>query len=57
MYVYNTALPTVFPIKVQTPEFPNENLRQIGLRVHELWSDKQTDRHQNKDYNYIYRFV
>ena len=53
MYVYNTALPTVFPIKVQTPEFPNENLRQIGLRVHELWSDKQTDRHQNKDYNYI----
>ena len=25
-------------------QFPNQHLRQIGLGVPELWSDKQTDR-------------
>ena len=32
-----------------TPDFSNQNLRQIGPRVPELWSDKHTDR----DYNLI----
>ena len=27
-----------------SPKFPNQNLRQIGPGVHELWSDKQTVR-------------
>ena len=27
-----------------SPEFPNQNLRQIGQRVHELWSDIQTNK-------------
>ena len=33
-------------------QFPNQNLRQIGLGVPELWSDKQTQ--TNRDYNFIY---
>jgi len=41
------------PIKEHSrdsPEVPNQNLRQIGPGVSELWSDKQT----NKDYNFTY---
>ena len=40
----------------------NQNLRQIGPGVPELWSDKQTntqtnkqtDRQTNREYNFIY---
>ena len=37
-----------------SPEFHNKNLRQIGPGVHELWSDKQTDRQTNKQTSQIY---
>ena len=36
------------------PEFPNQHLCQIGSGASELWSDKQTFRHPNKDYKIIY---
>ena len=37
-------------------EFLNQNLKQIGLGVPELWSEKQTDRRTNRENNYIYIF-
>ena len=40
-----------------SPEFPNQNLRQIGPGVPELRSDKQTNRQTNRDYNFIYMDV
>ena len=63
----------IFPIRVDPlklesqnqakniPEFPNQNLRPIGPGVPELWSDKQTNRHQDRQteittlYNYNIR--
>ena len=34
-------------------EFPNQNLRQIGQEVHELWSDIQTNKQfPNKEHSY-----
>ena len=35
------------------PEFPNQNLRQIGRWVPELRSDKQANKHTNGGYNFI----
>ena len=37
-----------------SPEFPHQNLRQIGQGVHDLWSDLQTNKHPNRVYNFIY---
>ena len=34
--------------------FPDKNLKKISPGVPELWSDKQTNKHPNRDYNYIY---
>ena len=31
-----------------SPKFPNQNFRQIGEGVSELWSDKQNNRHSDK---------
>ena len=34
----------------------NQNLKQIGPGVPELWSDEQTNKQTNRDYNFIYRY-
>ena len=36
-----------------SPEVPNQNLRQIGPGVQELWLDKQKNRHTDYDFIYI----
>ena len=41
-----------------SPELPNQNLRQIGPGLPELWSDKQTDRQTDRQIdNQIYRDI
>ena len=47
--IFNTKVPS-------SPEFPNQNLRQIGQGVTELSSEKekkQTDMQTTRDYNFI----
>ena len=39
---------------IGSPEFPHQNLRQIGQGVRDLWSDLQTNKHPNRVYNFIY---
>ena len=38
-----------------SPEFPNQNLRQNGPEVPELWTEKWTDRQREITTLYIYR--
>ena len=38
-------------------ESPKQNLRQIGLGVHELWSDIHTNKQTNRQINIDYYFI
>ena len=50
--------PKHIPVVLSTPELNNQNLKKIGQGVHDIWSDKQTDRQTEMTTFYlsIYKF-